>query len=345
MNIRKSIVMALAGGSVAIAASGAALAAAPSLPFGGNGFSIDSGGFNPADLTTTACPTDSVCTNYEGGSGTDGLLQRQVVYTDPTSLVSTTYIQAIVAETGVEEYVTGEFTDQTFSNEQIVRLDAGSGGGNNIAQKMIMHEDNPTVDGDTFDGTHVMLGADYYDGGDLFYALDQSVGMGGTSGAKQLTRVRGEITGSGGDLNGNGATYKRIGIDQIGTGTPTGSMGNFVFRSQIRDFSAPQLLELPDENGGTQQISTGTVASSLQALFIDGPNGANPFDFQRFAANVGVGGDLGAANVIEIDNANPEELGTVGTGPWNWGPGSTAEGIFGAVDDTTTSAIDLWDYN
>jgi hypothetical protein len=345
--------MALAGGTVALAASGAALAAAPTLPFGGNGFTVDNGNFNPADLTdqsasgSVPCPVDSVCTTYEGGDGTDGLLQREVVYTDPTSLVSTAYIQAIVAETGVEEYVTGQFTDQTFANEQIVRLDFNGGtNATNIAQKMIMHEDNPTVDGDEFSGTHVMLGADYYDGVDLFYALDQSVGLGGTSGAKQLTRIRGEITGTGGNLNGNSATYKRVGIDQIGTGTPTGSMGDFIFRSNVRDFAAPQALVLPDVGGAPDQtISTGTGVTALQALYIDGPNGLNPFDFQRFASNIGVDGDLSVANVIEVDNADPDELPTPATGPWNWGGGSVAEAVFGAENDTTSSAIDLWDYN
>jgi hypothetical protein len=345
MNIRKSIIMALAGGSVAFAASGVALAAAPTLPFGGDGFSVDNGSFNPADLTTTPCPANSVCTNYEGGDGTDGLLQRQVVYTDPTSLVETSYIQAIVAETGVEEYTTGHFTDQTFANEQIVRMDATTGA-NNIAQKMIMHEDDPTVDGDEFSGTHVMLGTDYYDGPDLLYVLDQSVGMGGTAGAAQLTRIRGEITGAGGNLNGNGATYKRVGIDQTGTGTPTGSMGDFIFRSNVRDFSAPQALVLPVEGGGPDQsISTGTGVTALQALYIDGPNGLDPFDFQRFASNIGVDGDLTLANVIDVSNADPDEHPVPATGPWNWGAGSTAETIFGSVTDHTTSAIDLWAYN
>jgi hypothetical protein len=343
MNMSK-ILRALTAGSAAMLVCGGAMASMPnSGPFGGDGFGIDNSlSIDGSGTLSVACPvTAATCINYEGGNGADGIVQRRVVMPDGTS-----YLQSIIAE--------GDVTTNLFASEQVVRMGVNGGANStNIAQKMkILEAGNGATD--FYSADHTMLGCEYYGtdqgdtacgggqagGQDLLFALDQHIHEAEPGNAMdQLTRIVGEITGTGGDLNGNGGTAKRVGIDQWhgavtpGAGNPNAA-GFFVYRTG-RDIGT--VIDLEDPNATPIAL----INSNSNLVIQSRQTADTGLMFQRVAAAVGGGGQLLDGTVTRA-----EITGTV-MGPWDWnGSGADAGGavtdIFGSYTDQTSSALDLW---
>jgi hypothetical protein len=338
------ILKALTAGSVAMLACGGAMASMPYTgPFGGDGFGVDNSlTIDGSGNLSVACPaTAATCINYEGGNGADGILQRRVVMPDGTS-----YLQSIVAE--------GDGVNNLFASEQVVRMGVNGGGNStNIAQKMVLLEAGDGA-GELFRTDHTMLGCEYYGtdqgdtacaggqagGQDLLFALDQLIDEGNAM--DQLVRIVGEITGTGGDLNGNGGGTtgaKRVGIDQWhgantpGAGNPNAA-GFFVYRTgqnigTVVDLEDPNQtpLALNGYNSNLVIQSRQTAETGLM--------------FQRTASGIANSGATQAGSI-----SRNEITGTV-AGPWDWnGSGADNGGaisdIFGSYTDQTSSALDLW---
>jgi hypothetical protein len=342
------ILKALTAASAAMLASGGALASMPySGPFGGDGFGVDDASLSIVDgVVSVACPASAVtCINYEGGNGADGILQRRVVMPDGTS-----YLQSILAQ--------GDVATSLFASEQVVRMGVNGGGNStNIAQKLKIFEAGNGAS-DFYSADHTMLGCEYYGTGqgdtacaggqaggqDLLFALDQLIHEAEPGNAMdQLTRIVGEITGTGGDLNGNGGGAegaKRVGIDQWhtaatpGTGTPNAA-GFFVYRTGQ---DTGTVIDLEDPNADPLALS-----GYNSSLVIQNRQTADTgLMFHRVTADIANSGSLQEGGVL----TRTEITGTV-TGPWDWnGTGADIGGaitdIFGSYTDQTSSALDLW---
>lgn len=340
--MNKVLMKALTAGSAAMLVCGGAYASMPYTgPFGGDGFGVDSMSMTGTTLSVDCPATAATCINYEGGDGTNGMIQRRVVMPDGTS-----YLQSIIAE--------GDPDTNLFASEQIVRM--GVDGGNNssnIAQKLKIFEAGVGAD-DFFETDHTMLGCEYYGtlqgttacgaggqvaGQDLLFGLDQRIQESQPGNAmNQLTRIVGEITGAAGNLNGNQAAAKRVGIDQWhgnapGAGNP-GAAGTFVYRTG-RDTGTQ--IDLEDPNA-----TPIALLNSNANLVIQSRQTANTgLMFQRVASGIDNNG------IPQGDMVTRAEITGDVMGPWDWnGSGADSGGdvtaVFGSYTDQTSSALDLW---
>jgi hypothetical protein len=320
------ILRAITAGSAAMVASGMAFGAANyTLPFDGDGFSID----NSLNITGTtisaACPaTADSCHNFEGGSGVDGLLQRRVV------MGGVSYLQSIVGE--------GDVAGDYFASEQIVRLGVNGGnsaGETNLAQKLVIVE---TASNFVSDAT--MLGAEYDTGDDLLFGLNQAItNMGPGAGTAplndysgttpvQLTRLVGDIRSAAGNINGNdtGENLKRVAIDQRGSGV----FGNFVYRTGRDGTDGIDAMVLP--NGSLDMAGLNSV---LYLNSVATPD--SQWGFQRFENTLGINGERDAASSIEYSSITAGDI-----GPWGWVGDAKVEATFGEFNDLNTKALEMW---
>ena len=234
-------ISALAAG-LALAASGAAMAAGPVGTAPSGGFSIDDALFNAANVGATPCPAGNTCTTLTGSGGQ--MLQREV--TDNVSGLR--YIQTIIGDTS-----TGEFANES-------RIQAQTQ--NQMASKMRI--DEGTGD-DAFFTEHTFYRGTF-DASGGFPALELVQNLGEDFQTFYLETP---------NIPNNGAASMaagRVDIDQ--TVEMGGGIGDLVFAHRVlkgagyapTDFS----VSVTDGNGDSQSITIagGAANSGLTATYI-----------------------------------------------------------------------------
>lgn len=234
----------LTAGSLALLASGAAMAAGPVGTAPPGGFTIDDALFDANNVTAAPCPTGTTCINMTGTGG--AFLQREVTDT----LSGERYIQTIVGDVnGTEE----------FANETSIFATSQA---NSIAAKLRVDDDLGGLDPDN---TFLMEHSFYrgvFDNNGGFPALENFQAIGGTFQTfnQELPNIP--------NLAANIMAVGKVDIDQnIG-----GAAGNFAHRI-LRgagyvptDFS----VSVTDGGGASQNITVaaGATNSGLTATYI-----------------------------------------------------------------------------
>lgn len=316
--LAKAVVLATLG-SGAMLAAGVGQAAGPgALP---GVFSIDNGNLTVVGGVVSAdCPVGATCLNLEGSG--DGMLLRSVEDGDGNF-----FIQQIVAE--------NLLGGGLFANEQIAQQGfAGAQNGTNIAQKMLI--DDVAVG---FRAEHYFVGTPYQTAPtspDPLFVLNQTLDLG--NGAEQKVRMRGPITGPGGDIADDGTGLRKVSIDQRG-GVNEPEFGDFVYRWA----NTPAGFANLDLDNGVGTVTTGAANTNVGVVYIN--QGVtdidNEFGLLKFGTGVGVAGTTSGTwtpNMVSVQVINPSSGITPvpsADGYGHWGSGSVAEGVFGALDDLT----------
>lgn len=234
----------LTAGSLALLASGAAMAAGPVGTPPPGGFSIDDVAFDANNVTATACPVGSTCITMTGSGGE--MLQREVTDTG----TGDRYIQTIIGDVnGTEE----------FANESRIFATSLQ---NSIAAKLRVDDDLGGLDPDN---TFLMEHSFYrgvFDNSGNFPALENFQAIGGT-----FQTFNQEVPNIP-NLAANIMEIGKVDIDQnIG-----GAAGNFAYRVLRGAGYAPNdfSVSVTDGNGASDDITIagGAANSGLTATYI-----------------------------------------------------------------------------